>query len=234
MLAPAFEDRYQVVCLDLVGAGKTDPADYDYIKYGSLHAHAADLLAVLHELDLHRVVFVGHSISALIGVLAAVAEPARFGRLVLLAPSPRFVNAKGYAGGFERKDINELLAAMEQNYDGWVQGMAPVMMGASNHALVMELTNSFLQTNPAIAQHFARVSSLADHRADLPWLTTPALLLQCAHDVIAPLSVGTYLHEQLVNSHLAIIDTPGHCAHLTAPAQTIHEIEDFLEIVLAL
>ena len=230
LLAPTFEDRYRVVRLDLVGAGGSDATAYDYAKYGSLHAHAADLLAVLHELNLDDVVFVGHSVSAIIGVLAAVEEPTRFGRLVLLAPSPRFVNAKGYAGGFEQKDINELLGAMEQDYPGWSRGMAPVMMGANNHELIMELTNSFFQTNPAIAQHFARVTFLADHRADLPRLVTPALILQCAHDVIAPLSVGIYLNEHLANSHLAVIDTPGHCAHLTAPAQTLREIADFLEV----
>ncbi|WP_223653098.1 alpha/beta fold hydrolase [Hymenobacter psoromatis] len=232
-LAPAFEDRYRVVCLDLVGAGKSEAAAYDYAHYGSLRAHAADLLAVLRELGLYNVAFVGHSVSAIIGVLAAVAEPARFSRLVLLAPSPRFVNAEGYAGGFEQKDISELLAAMEQDYQGWSRGIAPVMMGPNNHELIMELTNSFFQTNPAIAQHFARVTFLADHRADLPLLTTPCLILQCAHDVIAPLSVGIYLHEHLANSQLVVIDTPGHCAHLTAPAQTLNEIEDFLETAAA-
>ena len=230
LLAPAFEDRYRVVRLDLVGAGQSDPQAYDYAKYGSLRAHADDLLAVLRELDAHEVLFVGHSVSAIIGVLAAIKEPARFGRLVLLAPSPRFVNAAGYAGGFEQQDINELLAAMENNYHGWAQGMAPVMLGAEHSELVMELTNSFFQTHPAIAQHFARVTFTCDHRADLPLLTTPTLLLQCARDVIAPLAVGNYLHENLADSQLAIIDTPGHCAHLTAPAQTLREIEKFLQV----
>jgi sigma-B regulation protein RsbQ len=230
LLAPAFEDRYRVVLLDLVGAGQSDAAAYDYAKYGSLRAHADDLLAVLHELDAADIVFVGHSVSSIIGILAAIKEPARFGRLVLLAPSPRFVNEKGYAGGFEQKDISELLTAMEQDYKGWAAGMAPVMMGKQNNALIMELTNSFLLTNPAIAQHFARVTFFADHREDLPLLATPVLLLQCAHDVIAPLAVGTYLHEHLPGSQLVVIDTPGHCAHLTAPAQTLNEIEDFLDI----
>ena len=229
-LAPAFEDRYQVVLLDLVGAGQSDASAYDYVRHGSLRAHADDLLEVLHELELTDVVFVGHSVSSLIGILAAVKEPARFGRLVLLAPSPRFVNEKGYAGGFEKQDVSELLTAMEQDYQGWAAGIAPVMLGKQNHSLIMELTNSFLQTNPDIARHFARVTFLADHRDDLPLLATPVLLLQCAHDVLAPLAVGTYLHEHLPNSQLVVIDTPGHCAHLTAPAQTLSEIEEFLTI----
>ena len=229
LLAPAFEEQYLVVRLDLVGAGQSDTTTYDYVKYGSLNAHASDLLAVLRELNLHHVVFVGHSVSSMIGVLAAIQEPVRFGRLVLLAPSPRFVNATGYAGGFEQKDVNELLAAMEANYHGWANGIAPVMMGAGHAGLAMELTNSFLQTNPLIAQHFARVTFLCDHRADLPLLTTPALILQCAHDVIAPLAVGMYLHENLADSQLVVIDTPGHCAHLTAPDQTLREMEKFLQ-----
>jgi sigma-B regulation protein RsbQ len=228
-LAPAFEDRYQVLLLDLVGAGQSDVTAYDYAKYGSLHAHADDLLAVLHELNLFDVVFVGHSISSMIGVLAAIKEPKRFGRLVLLAPSPRFVNAEGYKGGFEQKDIQELLAAMEGNYHGWSQGIAPVMVGAENPELVLELTNSFLQTQPAIAQHFARVTFFSDHRADLPFLTTPTLILQCAHDVIAPLAVGNYINESLADSQLVVIDTPGHSAHLSAPEDTLHEIEKFLQ-----
>ncbi|RZK15219.1 MAG: alpha/beta fold hydrolase, partial [Hymenobacter sp.] len=183
-IAPAFEDRYQVLLLDLVGAGNSDVASYDYARYGSLSAHADDLLAVLRELDLHDVVFVGHSISSMIGVLAAIKEPKRFGRLVLLAPSPRFLNAEGYQGGFEQKDIQELLAAMEDNYYGWSQAIAPVMTDANSPEIVLELTNSFFRTQPAIAQHFARVTFYSDHRADLPLLTTPTLLVQCAHDVI--------------------------------------------------
>lgn len=232
-LAPAFEEHYQVLLLDLIGAGQSDTTAYDYAKYGSLHAHADDLLAVLHELDLYDVVFVGHSISSMIGVLAAIKEPKRFGRLVLLSPSPRFTNAAGYQGGFEQKDIQELLNAMENNYHGWSQGMAPLMVGAENPELVMELTNSFFQTQPAIAKHFARVTFLSDHRADLPFLTTPTLILQCAYDVIAPLAVGNYIHETLADSQLVAIDTPGHSAHLSAPQETLGEMEKFLGLVSA-
>ncbi|MGI4887088.1 MAG: alpha/beta fold hydrolase [Janthinobacterium lividum] len=228
LLAPAFEERYQVVRLDLVGAGQSDPAAYDRVRHGSLQGHADDLLDVLRELDLHDVVFVGHSVSSMIGVLAAIKEPARFSRLVLLAPSPRFVSADGYAGAFAQTDMNELLAAMDGNYPGWVGGVAPLMVGREQPELLTELTNSFLQTNPEVARHFARVTFLCDHRLDLPFLATPTLILQCAHDVIAPLAVGHYLHEQLADSQLRIIDTPGHCAHLTAPADTLAAIRRFL------
>ena len=166
----------------------------------------------------------------MIGLLAAIKEPKRFGRLVLLAPSPRFVNAEGYVGGFEQKDIQELLAAMEANYYGWSQAIAPTMMGTEHPELILELTNSFFHTQPAIAQHFARVTFYADHRADLPFLTTPTLILQCAHDVLAPVAVGTYLHENLADSQLVVLDTPGHSAHLTAPEETLREITKFLQV----
>lgn len=228
LVAPAFEDRYRVVRLDLVGAGQSDCAAYDRVRHGSLRGHADDLLDVLHELELHDVVFVGHSVSSMIGVLAAIKEPRRFARLVLLAPSPRFVNANGYAGGFAQTDIDELLAAMDSNYHGWAGSMAPVMMGHNQPKLITELTNSFFQTNPEMARHFARVTFLCDHRLDLPFLTTPVLILQCAYDVIAPLAVGRYLHEQLADSQLRIINTPGHCAHLTAPADTLAAMHGFL------
>jgi sigma-B regulation protein RsbQ len=230
LLAPTFEDRHKVVLMDLVGAGKSDLGAYDYAKYGSLRAHADDLLAVLHELNLYEVVFVGHSVSSIIGILAAIKEPERFGRLVLLAPSPRFINDESYVGGFEQKDINELLVTMENNYHGWSAGIAPVMMGTENPELIMELTNSFFQTHPAIARHFAHVTFNCDHRDDLPFLTTPTLILQCAYDVIAPLAVGEFIHESLADSQLVVIDTPGHCPHLTAPDQTLREIEKFLEV----
>ncbi len=147
---------------------------------------------------------------------------------MLLAPSPRFVSAEGYAGAFAQPDMDELLAAMDGNYPGWVGGVAPLMLGHDQPELIMELTNSFMQTNPELARHFARVTFLCDHRLDLPLLATPALILQCAHDVIAPLAVGHYLHEQLADSQLRVIDTPGHCAHLTAPADTLAAIRHFL------
>ncbi|MGI4871426.1 MAG: alpha/beta fold hydrolase [Janthinobacterium lividum] len=232
LLAPAFERRYRVVLLDLIGAGQSDTTAYDYAHYGSLQAHADDLLEVLTDLAIPAVTFVGHSVSSMIGVLAAIRAPERFERLVLLSPSPRFANTQGYHGGFEPQDIRELLAAMDANYSAWSHGIAPVMMGAGHPALTLELTNSFLQTNPGIARHLAQVTFNCDHRADLPLLTTPTLLVQCAHDVIAPLAVGIYLHENLIASQLVVIDTPGHCAHLTAPVQTLSEIEKFLRLPL--
>ena len=232
LLAPAFEPRYRVVRFDLVGAGESDPTAYDYARHGSLNGHADDLLDLLRELRLNDVVFVGHSVSSMIGVLAAIKEPARFARLVLLAPSPRFINDRDYCGGFEQADVDELLATMENNYHGWAGGLAATLL-PDQHDLVAELTNSFVNTNPELARHFARVTFLCDHRLDLPLLATPTLILQGARDAVAPLAVGRYLHEQLPDSQLRIIDTAGHCAHLTAPRATLAAIAAFLPAAAA-
>ena len=229
LLVPHFEAAYQVVQLDLVGAGGSQLGAYSRERHGALAGHADDLLDVLRTLALYDVVFVGHSVGAMIGVIAAVREPQRFQKMVLISPSPRFINEKGYAGGFAQKDINELLAAMDADYHGWSQGISPVMIGPDESPeLVMELTNSFVQTNPEIARHFARVTFLSDTRAELAFLTTPTLVVQSAHDVIAPLAVGHYINEQLADSRIAVIETGGHCPHLSAPQQTLAAIDAFL------
>lgn len=229
LLVPHFEPAYQIIQFDLVGAGGSQLSHYNRERHGNLAGHADDLLDVLRTLALHDVVFVGHSVGAMIGVIAAVREPQRFRKMVLISPSPRFINEKGYAGGFEQKDINELLAAMDADYHGWSRGISPVMMGADESPeLVMELTNSFVRTNPEIARHFARVTFLSDTRAELGFLTMPTLVVQSAHDVIAPLAVGHYLNEQLADSRIAVIETGGHCPHLSAPQQTLAAIDGFL------
>ncbi|OON66445.1 alpha/beta fold hydrolase [Hymenobacter sp. CRA2] len=231
LVAPAFEARYRVVLLDLVGAGGSELAAYDPERYSSLSAHADDLLEVLHALALHDVVLVGHSVSAMIGVLAAIREPARFARLVLVGPSPRYINDRDYVGGFERADIDELLEALDSNYLGWSGHITPVIMGHRERPeLAAELNDSFCRTDPAIARHFARVTFLSDNRADLPGVPTPTLILQCSHDVIAPVTVGQYMHRHLPHSELVILDTSGHCPHLSAPQATIAAIDHFLRV----
>jgi len=231
LLAPAFEDRYQVVLLDLVGTGRSDLAAYrPGQRRAALEGHARDLLDVLSALALHEVVFVGHSVGAVIGVLAAVREPARFAKMVLVSPSPRFLNEAGHAGGFEQSDVNELLAAMEGDYRGWSSAFAPVMMGADERPeLALELTNSFVRTNPEIARHFARVTFFSDSRAELAHLTIPTLMVQSARDVVAPPAVGQYLHGQLADSRLEVVETGGHCPHLSAPQETLGAIDRFLQ-----
>lgn len=230
LVVPHFENQYQVVLVDLIGAGKSDLMAYSpTTRHSKLAGHAEDLLDVMSALVLHDVVFVGHSVASMIGVLAAVREPERFAKMVLISPSPRFINEKGYAGGFEQKDINELLAAMEGDYHGWSQGFAPVMMGQrESPELVMELTNSFVRTNPEIAKHFARVTFLSDTRAELGFITIPTLIVQSAHDIIAPLAVGHYINEHLADSRMVVVETGGHCPHLSAPQETLSAVDYFL------
>jgi sigma-B regulation protein RsbQ len=228
-VAPAFEHDHRVVLFDHVGAGRSDLAAYDRVKYASLQGYADDVLEICRELELRDVVFVGHSVSAMIGVLAAGREPERFAKLVLVGPSPRYVDDDGYAGGFSREDIEGLLEAVDSNYLGWSRQLAPAIVGnADRPELGEELTNSFCRTDPEIARHFARVTFTSDNRADLARVTTPALVLQCRDDVIAPVAVGEYVHRHLAGSTLVRMQATGHCPNLSAPDETIAAIRAFL------
>jgi sigma-B regulation protein RsbQ len=226
---PAFAGRYRTVLFDHVGAGGSDLGAWDPEKYSSLGGYADDALEICDELGLREVVFVGHSVSAMIGVLAAAARPELFSRLVLVGPSPRYVDDDGYVGGFTRADIDGLLDSLESNFLGWSQAMAPVIVGnADRPELGQALTESFCRTDPDIARHFARTTFLSDNRDDLARVDTPALVLQCSDDVIAPQAVGEYVHRALPNSQLVLLDATGHCPNLSAPDEVVAAIDAFL------
>lgn len=228
-VAPAFEATYRVVLFDHVGAGASDLSAYDPGRYGRLQGYADDLVEIIEALDLPPAVFVGHSVSAMMGVLAAADRPDLFERLVLVGPSPRYIDDEGYRGGFGRDEIDELLETMDGNYLGWSQHIAPVIMGVpSRPELGQELTGSFCRTDPAIARRFARTTFLSDNRADLSRVRTPALIVQCSDDVIAPVEVGRYVHANLSDSELVLLDVTGHCPNLSAPDQLTAAITDYL------
>jgi sigma-B regulation protein RsbQ len=228
-ITPAFEDRYKVVLFDHVGHGQSDAESFDPAKYASLDGYADDVLAICRELDLTNMIFVGHSVSAMVGVLAAIREPERFDRLVLIGPSPRYINDGDYVGGFKQEDIEGLLDFLDSNHLGWSSTMAPVIMGnADRPELGEELTNSFCRTDPEVGKHFARVTFLSDNRADLPKVTTKALILQCSQDAIAPETVGRYVHQSLAGSQFVHLRATGHCPNLSAPEETIAAMEAFL------
>jgi sigma-B regulation protein RsbQ len=230
-VAPAFEDEFRVVLFDHVGAGGSDLSAYDPERHGSLAGYAADVLDICTALDLHDVVFVGHSVSAMIGVLAAAQEPERFARLVLVGPSPRYIDDadEGYVGGFTEADIDELLDSLESNYLGWSSAMAPVIMGNPDRPeLAAELDASFCRTDPDIARRFARVTFLSDNRGDLPKVSTPALVLQCSDDAIAPLEVGEFVRDRMPNTSFVLLDATGHCPNLSAPEATVEAISKFV------
>ena len=228
LVAPAFEDRFRVILFDHAGS-RANPAEYDPNRHNSLSGYADDVLEILTELDLRDVIFVGHSVSSMIGVLAAKKDPSRFASLVLVGPSPRYINDEGYIGGFDPIDIDELLANLEANYLGWSSAMAPVIMGNPDQpALGDELTASFCATDPRIARQFAEVTFKSDNRADLPGVDVPALVLQCTDDVIAPVSVGEYVAQQMPSASLVLLEATGHCPHLSAPGATIDAINDFV------
>jgi sigma-B regulation protein RsbQ len=228
-VAPAFESDHLTVLFDHVGAGESDISAYDRRKYGTLAGYADDVLEICRELRLERTIFVGHSVSAMIGVLAACKEPERFDKLVLIGPSPCYINDGEYTGGFSREDIDQLLESLDDNYLGWSSTMAPVIMGNPDRPeLAAELTSSFCRTHPDIAKHFAHVTFLSDNRVDLPKVKTPCLVLQCSNDPIAAQPVGEYVHRQLADSQLVLMKATGHCPNLSAPAETIAAMKAFL------
>ena len=223
-------ERFRVVLFDYVGSGRSDPSAWDGQRYASLEGYAADVLDICAELDLSEVVFVGHSVSAMVGVLAAARRPDRFGKLVMVAPSPCYIDdpEAGYTGGFSAADIDELLESLDSNYLGWSAAMAPVIMdNPERPELGEELTNSFCATDPDMAAVFARTTFLSDSRADLPSVTLPTLVLECARDVIAPREVGAYVHATIPGSRLVTLDATGHCPQLSAPEATAQAITEF-------
>ncbi|MBF6165140.1 alpha/beta hydrolase [Streptomyces gardneri] len=230
LVVPTLERDFTVVVFDHVGAGRSDLSAWSARRYSSMDGYVEDVLAVIRDLALGPVVFVGHSVSATMGVLAAAREPAAFAGLVLLAPSPCFIDdpATGYRGGFSADDIEELLEALDSNYLGWSGAMAPVIMGNPERPeLAEELTNSFCRTDPEIARVFARVTFLSDNRADLSAVTVPTLVLQCSDDAIAPREVGSFVHEQIAGSRLVTLTATGHCPQLSSPAETAAAIAAF-------
>ncbi|MEO8189473.1 MAG: alpha/beta hydrolase [Acidobacteriota bacterium] len=228
-ITPAFEDDYKIVLFDYVGAGKSDVRAYNADRYGTLAGYAQDVLDVCEALDLHDAIYVGHSVSCMTGILAAIREPERFDRLILIGPSPRYINEAGYVGGFERKDLEGLFDVMDKNYLGWANFLAPVVMkNAERPELARELEQSFCSTDPNIARRFAEVTFFADNRADLPKLRTPSLLLQCADDAIAPEVVGDYLESHVPGSTLRKLRATGHCPHMSHPDETIAAMKDYL------
>lgn len=228
-LVPALTDRFRIVLFDHVGAGRSDLEAYDPAKYSSIHGYAADVVELCDEMGLSEVVLVGHSVSSMIGVAAAVQRPDLFSRLVLVAPSPRFVDDRDYTGGFSEEDIDGLLESLDSNYFGWAAAMGPVVMGEQQpDDLQDELTASFCQTRPDIAYQFAQVTFLSDARDLLDQVRTPALVLQCSDDILAPVEVGTYVHEHLQGSTFVQLTATGHCPHVSAPDETAAAIRSYL------
>jgi sigma-B regulation protein RsbQ len=228
-VAPEFEDAYRVVLFDYVGAGGSDLSAYDPQRYASLEAYADDVLEIVESLDLRDVVFVGHSVSSMVGVLAANKAPDRFAKLVLVGPSPRYIDDEAYTGGFSDEDITELLESLESNYLGWSSAMGPVIMGnADRPELAEELTESFCRTDPAIARRFAEVTFRSDNRQDLAQVKLPTLVLQCTNDAIAPVEVGEYVRDAIPGAEMVLLDATGHCPHLSAPGATTDAIAAFV------
>lgn len=228
-VTPAFEEKFQTVVFDHVGAGHSDLSAYSYEKYSDLSGYAADVVEIARELELHDAIFVGHSVSAMIGLLAAEKLPGAFRAMVLVGPSPCYINEGDYVGGFTRSQIDEMLESLDSNHLGWSMTMAPVIMGNKDRPeLAEELVNSFCRTDPQIAQHFAKTTFLSDTREILAQTRIPCLILQCSSDVIAPMEVGKYVHSRIPDSTLVVMKATGHCPNLSAPEETIDAIKRYL------
>lgn len=228
-VAPAFEDKYRTLLFDHIGAGGSDLTAYDPVKYASLDGYADDIVDVARAAGVTDGIFVGHSVGAMMGLLAAKKAPELFGTLILVGPSPRYIDDDGYVGGFAETQIEELLEFLDSNHLGWSQAMAPVMMGNPERPeLGEELTASFCQADPEIAKRFARTTFLSDNRADLSGVDARILILQTQEDVIAPIAVGEYVHRALPGSEFVLMEATGHCPNLSAPEETIAAIKAFL------
>lgn len=230
-VAPAFEADHRVVLLDLVGAGGADPAAFDPARHSALDGYAQDLVDVCDALELEGATLVGHSVSAMIAALASLRAPRRVGALVLVAPSPCYLNhPPDYLGGFERRDLDELLALMDANLVGWADALAPTIMGNPDQPeRTRELRDSFCSLDPTVARTFARATFYGDNRADVRAVTVPSLIMQCASDAIAPAAVGRWLHANMARSELRTLAATGHCPHMTHPAETIAVLRAYLD-----
>jgi sigma-B regulation protein RsbQ len=229
LVVPAFLRTHRVVVFDHVGAGDSDLEAFSPSKYSTLQGYADDVVEIADELSLQDVIFVGHSVSAMIGVLAAIKAPKLFKSLVMIGPSPRYIDDADYVGGFTQMQIDELLEFLDANHLGWSQAMAPTIMGNPDRPeLGKELTNSFCRTDPTIAKHFARTTFTSDNRRDLGKIVIPTLVMQCSSDVIAPLAVGEFVHRQITGSQFVQLKASGHCPNLSAPAETVAAIQAFI------
>ena len=230
-ITPAFEDAYKLVLFDYVGAGQSDKSAFDPERYASLRGYAQDVLDICEELDLKNVTFVGHSVSAMIGALAAIRQPQRFANLVMIAPSVCYMNDETYTDGFERSDIDGLLHMIGSDFQDWSSRMAPVIAANPDKPEVAaEFANSLNHTDPTLAEHFARVTFLSDTRGDLPKLTTRTLILQTQQDIMASIAAGKQVQRAIANSSFVLLNATGHLPHLSAPGVVVRAMEDFLTV----
>jgi sigma-B regulation protein RsbQ len=228
-VAPAFEKDHKIVLIDLVGCGASDETAYDYNKYDSLDGYADDIIQICENFSLEEIILVGHSVSAMIGTLAVNKRPDLFEKLIMLTPSPRYINDENYIGGFDQNDIDEMINLLNHNYIGWAKNIAPVIVGDNSSPVVAnELSDSFCSNNSEIACHFAGVTFLGDNRNDITQIQTETLIIQSKNDNLAPLEVGNYMHEKIPLSKLTVIDTVGHTPHLTYPELVIEAIKNFI------
>ncbi len=228
-LVAAYKSKYKLILFDFVGAGQSDLSAYDSKRYSSLEGYAKDVLEIIEALNIKNALYIGHSVSCMIGVKAAIAQPSYFSKLIFVSPSPCYINDEEYIGGLDKEDLNNLLELMDSNYLGWSSLLAPQVMGNTDQPeLGEELVANFCATDPDIAKEFARVTFLSDNRTDLENIQTESLTLQCFNDILAPLAVGYYIEKKAKGNTLKILQATGHCPHMSAPEETIAAISAYI------
>ena len=216
-ILPELEYHYQIVLFDYTGSGNSLLTDYTVEKYSTLEGYAKDIIDIIDELQLKAVTIIAHSVSSTIASIASLDRPKIIKKIVMVCPSPCFLNIPpDYQGGFERSDLEELIGLMDKNYIGWANYLAPLVMGRSqSEELIGELSGSFCSTDPIVAKAFAQATFFSDHRHLLQKITCPVQILQSSSDALASISIGYYMAEKIVNSELVVIEAEGHCLHMT-------------------
>lgn len=230
-IAPFFETKYRVVLFDYVGSGRSDKAAYSEERYSTLHGYKQDLLDLCDALQLENIVFIGHSVSSMIGALAAIERPDLMKNLIMIGPSPHYLNEPGYEGGFDKADIEGMLEMMEVDFNKWAEFLAPlVMQNQERPRLIEDFERVLCSNDPVIARRFAKATFLADVRGELEKVKVPTLILQTREDAIAPQAVGEYVHGEIPDSEFKLMDATGHNPHMSHAEETIEKICEYLMV----
>jgi sigma-B regulation protein RsbQ len=228
-ITPAFEEHYKIILFDYVGCGKSDKSCYDPADYSSLDGYAQDIIDICHALSLRDIIFVGHSVSGMIGMLAAKLEPHRFSRIIMLGPSACYINDPHYKGGLEREMVDGILATIDAGTHDWAYNLAPVIMGNPDRPeLAAELSTLFCELDPKVASQFARATFLSDNRPQLAALKVPTLIMQCSEDIVAPEAAGSFIHRSIPGSTMVKLQATGHVPQVSAPMETISVMKGYL------
>lgn len=227
-IRPWLDARFRVVSFDLAGAGPNGTRTYDRHRHRSIYGFADDLIDILDELSIRNCLYIGHSVSGMVGGIAALTRPDLFRKMTMIGASPRYLNDDGYVGGFEGADLDALFAAMATNFQAWGAGFAPAVVGVPDNAAIDEFCRTLFQMRPDIALSIARTIFQSDVREIATRLDCPTTIIQTRADVAVPMDVAEWLHRNIRGSTLQVIDASGHLPHMTAPGEVLRALDQCL------